>query len=547
MKKFGIALCTMSLGIVAAVMAGTQLPLGNPQAPQGGTFYYNLSVEPKTLNPITSKDAYASRVQSYVLDSLMSRNVDTYEWEPELATQGEISEDGTTFTFTLRQGATFHDGKEVTAEDVKFSFDVIFDDAFQAFHIRPYFENIAQATVLDRYTVRFTAKKKYFGNFNVLAGLEVLPKHVYGDAKKAKKLNKKLIGSGPYILDRYDKGRQIVLQRNTKWWGNELPQFQGEHNVKRIVLKFANEENIALAMLTKGELDFESLTPEAYVKKTEGPEWGSKVLKVKATNKSPQGYGFIGWNLRKPLFQSRQVRRALAHLMHRELMNQKFRYGMSLLATGPWYQQSEYADPTVEPMLFDPTEALSLLRSEGWSDSDKDGVLDRQMNGTKVDFHFTLLTANKDTEKYWVLYQSDLTKAGIRMDIQLVEWNTFITKLDEGQFDAVALGWSGGAVDLDPKQIWHSASAVRGGSNFIGYKNPQVDALIDQAREELDKTKRIALLRHVYRQIADDAPYAFLFNNQFTLYAHTARMHKVRETYNYGIGLSYWWIARDSL
>ena len=110
----------------------------------------------------------------------------------------------------------------------------------------------------------------------------------------------------------------------------------------------------------------------------------------------------------------------------------------------------------------------------------------------------------------------------------------------------MALGWSGGSVDLDPKQIWHSASAVKGGSNFTAYKNPEVDTLIDQAREELDKTKRIALLRQVYRIIADDAPYAFLFNNQFTLYAHTARMRNVRETYNYGVGLDYWWIARDT-
>lgn len=546
MKKLGIVLCIISLGLAAAVTAETPQPLGNPDAQQGGTFYYNLSVEPKTLNPMTSKDAYASRVHNYALDSLMSRNIDTYAWEPELATKAEISEDGTTFTFTLRQGAKFHDGKEITAEDVKFSFDYIFDDAFQAFHVRPYFENIAQATVVDRYTVQFTAKKKYFGNFNVLAGLDILPKHVYSDAKKAKKLNKKLVGSGPYLLDRYDKGRKIVLKRNPKWWGNDLPQFQGKYNIKRIVMKFAKEENVALAMLTKGELDFEGLTPEAYVKKTEGEGWGTKVLKAKVANKSPQGYGFVGWNLRKALFQSRQVRRALAHLMNRELMNEKFRYGMSLLATGPWYQQSEYADPAVEPIPFDSAKALTLLRSQGWSDSDKDGVLDKQVNSTKIDFRFTLLTANKDTQKYWVLYQSDLAKAGIRMDIRLVEWNTFVTKLDEGQFDAVALGWSGGSVDLDPKQIWHSASAVKGGSNFTAYKNAEVDALIDRARQELDKTKRIALLRQVYRKIADDAPYAFLFNNQFTLYAHTARLHKVRETYNYGVGLNYWWIARDT-
>lgn len=542
MKSFGVMACAVVLAVVTISVVDAQESLGNTQAPRGGTFYFNLSIEPKTLNPITSTDAYASRVQSYVMDTLMERNEDTYAWQPALAEKVETSEDGKRFTFTIRKGATFHDGKEITAEDVKFSFDVIFIDEFQVFHVRPYYENIEKATIVGKYTVTFTTKNKYFGNFNVLAGLSIIPKHIYGDVKKAKKMNKKIIGSGPYLLDRYDKGRKIVLKRNSKWWGNDLPQFRGKYNFTKIVMKFAKDENVALTMLKKGELDFEGLTPEAYAKKTQGEEWGKNVLKVKAENKSPKGYGFVGWNLRKPMFQSRNVRLALAHLMNRKLMNEKFRFGMSQLATGPWYRQSEYADPAVQPMPFDPARALELLHRENWTDSDKDGMLDKQLNGTKVNFEFTLLNANKDNEKYWILYQGDLAKAGIRMNIKLLEWNTFITKLDESQFDAVALGWSGGSVDLDPKQIWHSTSAVKGGSNFIGYKNPEVDRLIDQARGELDKQKRIPMLRQVYRKIAEDAPYAFLFNNTYTLYAHTARMQKVRDAYDYAVGLDFWWI-----
>ncbi len=547
MKRIVCMIGFFCLAIAFAVAYGLDKPLGNPAAPQGGTFYLNLSVEPKTLNPITSTDAYASRVHGYVMDSLMYRDEATYMWQPSLAEKVETSEDGRKFTFTIRKGATFHDGQQVTAEDVKFSFDVIFDDAFQTFHIRPYYENIKRATIVDQQTVVFVTKNKYFGNFNVIAGLTILPKHVYEDVKKAKKMNKKIIGSGPYFLDRYDKGRRIVLKRNTKWWGNDLKPFRGKYNFEKIVMKFAQDENVALTMLKKGELDFDGLTPEAYSKKTQGDAWGRKVLKVKAVTKSPKGYGFVGWNLRKMLFQSRNVRLALAHLMNRDLMNQKFRFGMSLLATGPWYRQSEYADPAVDPIPFAPDKALALLRHEGWRDADRNGILDRQIDGKKVDFRFTLLNANKDHEKYWVLYQGDLAKAGIRMDIKLVEWNTFITKLDESQFDAVALGWSGGSVDLDPKQVWHSASAVKGGSNFTGYKNAQVDRLIEQARAELDKQKRIPILRQVYRKIANDAPYAFLFNNKFTLYAHTKRVRKVKDAYDYGVGLDFWWLLRDAM
>lgn len=537
----------VGLVIIVAAVARSSASLGNAQAPQGGTFYVNLSAEPPTLNPITSTDVAAARVQGYVLDSLMERNEETYAWQPSLAEKVETSADGRTFTFTIRRGAKFHDGKEVTAEDVKFSFDVIFNDEFQAFRRRPYFENIDSATVIAPYTVSFTAKTQYFGNFNAVAGLPVLPKHVYGDVHKAKKMNKEIVGSGPYILEQYDKGQKIVLKRNKAWWGNELPEWRGKYNFARIVMKFVKEENVALTMLAKGELDFERLTPEAYEKKTEGKEWGTKVFKFQIENKAPKGYGFIGWNLRRPLFQAKNVRLALTHLLNRELMNEKFNFGKALLATGPWHQASEYADPTVKPIPYDPSAALELLHSEGWRDTDHDGILDKESGGTKVDFAFTLLNANKDFEKYLVLYQDDLAKAGIRMEIKLLEWNTFVTKLDEAQFDAVVLAWSGGSVDLDPKQIWHSSSAVKGGSNFIGYKNPEVDRLIDEARQELDKSKRIPLLQAVYRTIAADAPYAFLFNSRFGFYAHTARIQKVRDTYTYGVGTDYWWMQAKAL
>ncbi|MDH3604968.1 MAG: ABC transporter substrate-binding protein, partial [Candidatus Tectomicrobia bacterium] len=229
------------------------------------------------------------------------------------------------------------------------------------------------------------------------------------------------------------------------------------------------------------------------------------------------------------------------------LMNVKFRFGESLLASGPWYRQSEYADPDVKPIPYDPAKALELLRGEGWRDSDQDGILDKEMTGNKVNFEFTLLNPNKDFEKYLVLYQEDLDKAGIKMNLKLLEWNTFITKLDEAQFEAVVLAWGGGSVDLDPKQIWHSSSAVKGGSNFIGYKNPEVDRLIDEARTELDKQKRIPILRQAYRLIAADAPYAFLFVPRFTYYAHRARIRKVTETYGYYLGQSYWWIEKAAM
>ncbi|CAN5554023.1 extracellular solute-binding protein [soil metagenome] len=513
--------------------------LGNEKAPQGGTFLYNLGVEPTTLNPITGTDAYNQTVQGYVLDSLMNRNFETYGWDPALAEKVEISKDGREFTFTLRQGVQWSDGKPLTIEDVKFSFDVIFDDKYNAAQLRPYYENIEKAEVTGPNTIKFVTKSKYFGNFDVVAGLTVLPKHIYGNADEGKKKNKTILGSGPYVLKEYQQGQAIILERNKTWWGNSVPEQRGRYNFQTIRMRFDKEENLVLERLKKGELHFDTLTPEAYMTKTEGAPWGKEVLKKKVENLQSKSYGYIGWNMTREMFADKKVRRALAHMMNRAEMNKKFRFGMSLPATGPWYQQSEYADPATKAIAFDPKKAIALFKDAGWTDSNKDGVLDK---GGKR-FEFSLFFANKDTQKYWVMYQEDLKKVGVVMNLQLLEWNALLKNLDERKFDAVALGWGGGSVDLDPKQIWHTDSMKDGGSNRVGYSNKEVDKLIEEGAAELDKKKRVKIYRKVYAMIAEDAPYAFLFNDKFILYAVNKQIGLPKDTYKFAVGTDYWWMT----
>lgn len=515
----------------------------NAEAPQGGNFVVNIGQlgEPPTLHPITAADGASSQIHVFVLDSLLTKNGDTYEWEPALAEKWEISKDQKTFTFFLRKDAFFHDGKPVTAEDVKFSFDAIFEPKYNAAHMRPYYENIEKVEVVDPYTVKFYVKTPYFLNFDVAATISVLPKHIYSDVEKSKKMNKEVVGAGPYVFDRWDKGQKVVLKKFDKWYGNKLPAFKGQYNFKTITVRFVKEENVYLEMTRKGDIDFQDLNAEQYVKKTEGGNWGKSILKNKVENLTGKGYRWVGWNQENPLFKSKNVRVALAHLMNREEMNKKFRYDLSVLATGPTDVFSDYASPKVKPILFDPKKAGELLAQEGWKDSDKDGVLDKNIGGKKTDFRFSLMHANKDMEKYFTLYREDLKKAGIDMELKYLEWNSFVKILDEGKFDAVALAWTTG-VEFDPKQQWHSSSAVTGGSNFIKYKNSEVDKLIDQARKEIDRKKRITLLRKVYERIAEDAPYVFMFNEKFSFYANTAKVQKPNDTLRYRIGTEQWWL-----
>ena len=526
---------------------GTKTSGSSPQVAQQGkkamtssqTFFMNLNKEPENLHPIRSVDGYSSVVQNYVMETLLVRNLDTYEWEAHLAERWEQSP--THITFTLRSPLYWHDGKPVTAKDVVFSFNAYKDPSFGGIRYISYLENIQSAQALDERTVRFKIKKKYFGNLNALAGLIfVLPEHIYKD--KQKKLSRTLTGSGPYILKSYERGKRIQLTQNKNWWGRKVKPNQ--HRIPRIVFRFLQDENDQLIRMGAGDLDFLTLTPEAFIKKTNKKPYGESILKKEVQNKSAKGYGFIAWNLKKPLFQSQKVRVALAHLMNRELMNQKFRYNKDQLATGPWYSWSDYADPLLSPLVFDPQKAQALLKEDGWVDSDQNGVLEKSLNGQKTEFRFTLIFANPDLEKYLTLYQEDLKKNGIALSLRLMDWSAFLKLLDEKKFSAVSLGWGAGGVEIDPKQIWHSESARDGGSNFISYSNPQVDRLIDKGRGILDHKKRIPIFQQVYRIIAQDAPYLFLFNSPVDFYAVSQKVKMEKDTYPYGWGQKFWQLSQ---
>ncbi len=536
-KRLGVAM--------AAIFAVSALPAlavtPNAAAPKGGSIVLNIEGEPPTIHPITSSDLYAQKVLAYTCEGLLTRNLETYEWQATLADKWEISKDNKIFTFHLRPNLFFHDGQPVTAEDVKFSFDAIFNPAYEAANLRPYFEGIAKVEVVDPQTVKFYAKDSYFKNFESAATLTVIPKHVYGDVEKSKKMSRSVVCSGPYSLAKFDRGQMIQLKKFDKWWGNTAVETKGMYNFDTITMRFYKDENVYLERAKKGDVDYIEMRIEAFMKKTDGAPWGTTLLKHKIANDSPKSYGFVGWNFRRDIFQDKNVRVALAHLMNREEMNKKFRYGLSDLANGPIYVRSEY-NPKNKVLNYSPKKAQELLAKSGWKDSDKDGTLDKIINGKKVDFRFTMIFANKDTEKYWTMYKEDLKKAGIDMEIKYLEWNSFLKILDEGNFDAVSLAWGGGTVEPDPKQIWHSSSAVAGGSNFIAYKNLEVDKLIEEGRLEGNKAKRIAVLKKAFEKIADDAPYVFMFNDKFEFYATSSRLAMPAETFKYDTGKETWWV-----
>ena len=539
--------CMIPLSILLCAM-NVALAVGNQNAPLGGEFKMNLGQAPTTLNALSSSDGYATDVQAYILESLLTRNVDTREWEPSLAKEWSISKDGKTFEFILRDGVKWHDGKPLTIADVKFSYDAIMDpkDKYKTAHSRSYFENIRSVETVAPNKVIFHVGTPYFNNFAVAAGITVVPKHLYENPSKAqeKVLNKTLVGTGPYMLKEFDRSKRIVLTSNPNWWGRTAPNMKGAYNFQTITMRFIQDSTIQIRSIENGDLDFLPLQPEEYVQKAVGPKWGKSVKKVQTQNKNVSGYTFVGFNLSNPIFKSVKTREAIVNLFDREKMIKKLLFDMSLPATGPLYQQSDYADPSVKPIAFDPKGALQKLRDDGWKDTDGDKILDKMIDGKKVNLSFTILEPSPEFVKFLTTFQEDAKKAGVDVQVKVVEWNAFIKLLDERKFEAVRLAWGGGDLEWDPKQVWHSDSIKNQGSNFVQYSNPKVDKLIDESRLLMDKKERVTKLREVYRTIAADVPYIFLFNGKFKFYGHSERLGREKDTYIYGIGSEYWWMSK---
>lgn len=507
-----------------------------------GHFRYNLNVNPETLNPITTHDNYSVEVLWWIAESLLRRDLKTYDWKPSLATDYEVSQDKKTYTFTLREGVKFHDGSPLTAEDVEFSLNVYGSGLYGGASQRPSLEDLDKVEILDKSKIRIKMKTAKFSALQGIATVPIVPKALYGQKENVARMNKTVIATGPYRLKEYHDGVRLILEENPDWWGRSVPYFKDKYNFKKITIRFGLDDEYKILAVQKGDIDFAPITMTAYLTRISGADWGKKYFAEKVENKTvatTQNSFFI--NLRQPIFKDKRTRQALQLLFNREEMNQKFQGGLSVLATGPWHRLNEYADSKLEPQKFDPKKAADLLKHAGWKDTDGDGVIELEKDGKKIPFHFSVLIASRDWEKYMTIYQSDLQKAGIKLDILHQDWPLFVKNLDSHKFDAYIIGRGfPGVIDFDPLAEWHSSQDKKDGNNPIGFRNAKADKLMEKAQVEFDRKKRIKLLREVYRIAADEQSQVLMFSGRYFFYVRSGRVKFDKPTQEYGLGIEDW-------
>ncbi len=520
---------------------------------QGGTLTRWLGEDVKGWNPITVIDANARKCTiPYILEPLGDyhfQNPDKFA--PRLAERVEVTDDFREYTIYLRQGVTWHrpavdwsnprydwlkPEREFTAEDVKFTLDLYLNPQVQAGHWRNYYQDVASCRIIDDHTVVIRWKKRMFESVAFTLLLRPIPKFLYAHDETGTPFpeetlglsfnehwyNQSTIGTGPYTFVSWEPGASVKLTRNEAYWGEQPP-------IKDLVFRIARDAHASVRYLKSRKIDYGYLfSPADYrAEILEGrPDSPFKDGRIQHGFYDRLSYTFIGWNLFNPLFKDKRVRRAMTMCLDRQSILKNIFLGLGVVITGPFYYKSPYYDPKIQPIPYDPQGAIALLKEAGWDDSDGDGLLDKHIQGEKVDFAFTLLiNTGKD---HWrdvaALFKEALYAIGVHMTVKEVDWPVLQKLRDERDFDCFLGAW-GLFWFTDPFGVWHSSQAdLQQSSNFIGFKNPAADQIIETLRQTFDVEKRIALSRTLHRIIHEEQPYTFLFTRpRIAAWWHTVR------------------------
>jgi len=513
-------------GPVHAVASPADAPV------DGGRLARRLENDIQTLNAVLQTTDYDRSVLSYIHDPLIDLD-ENLQPIPGTAAKWEIADGGRTYIFHLDPRATFSDGQPVRASDVLFTLRKIIDEQSPEFSsLFDLFDRTKSAVVDDR-TVRVAfreARPAQLMAFNIA----ILPEHVYGKGDFKKDFNDSAVGDGPYKLVTWDRGKSVLLQRRANYW-REKP------HIDSILFKVLSDDNVAWLSVKRGELDEMRVKSDRWATEKDRPDVRQK---VNFYNIYLLSYNCIAWNNADPLLKDARVRNALAMAYDRDAIIRNLYRDQARAITGPAAPDQWAYDPSVPPIHFDLTRAAALLKDAGWSDTDGDGVLDRQ--GRKFEFDMLLPAGSQVAMEQTQVFQQALQKIGVRMNIRPLDGASMFRNVMSGKYQSAFMAWS---LDPDPDlyPLFDSKQKPPAGLNVVRYANPEVDALIAQTRREFNFNQRRELFHRLHQILARDQPY--LWTVQVAMkWAVNKRVNNVHIAKGFGLynwypGSRAWWLS----
>ena len=526
-------------------------PLASPHAKKGGTIRFNGSMPPKSFCEYIDNNTYTRMTFSLMYETLIGTDTETLEFAPGLARRWAVSDDGRAFTFVLDARAKWSDGRPVTAEDVKWTFDAVMDPKNDTGPYKVMLGSFESPEIVDARTVVFRKKgdsAKDWRDIMNCGMFYILPRHHFAgkDFNKIDLLDAPV--SGPYRLSRIEEQIETEWTRVPGWWRADFPSCRNICNFDHIVLRYYIDNENAFEAFKKKAIDvYPVYTARIMRNETHGEKFDRNwILKRRVKNHNPVGYQGFAMNMRKWPFDDRRVRIAMAKLVDRETMNRTMMFSEYFLQRSFYEDLYDDAHPCANPLyLFDPAGAAALLAEAGFAKNPKTGALEKDGRA----FAFTFLSRSGSDEKFLTLFNAELRKLGIEMKIERKDFAAWMRDMDAFNFEMTWQSW-GASIFKNPETSFLSSEADRKGSNnTIGFKSAAVDALIAAEKSMETMKERTAAYRQIDALVAAEAPYAFLWNvdatrllywNKFGMPATVLSRYSNEECI-----LSYWWYDED--
>lgn len=504
-----------------------------PDAPKGGELTLGARGSFDSLNPFVLKGSPAVGLTQLVFETLMDQSLDEpYSVYAHLAEDIQLAPDRLSVTFRLDPHARFSNGKAVTADDVKFSFDTLMSKAAHP-QFRIYWTDIRRAVVIDSRTVRFDfARVNPELHLVVATQLPIFSRDWVAGHPFDKLAMERPIGSGPYVVDGFDLGKQIRYRRNPDYWAARHNTRRGMYNFDRITFKYYRDDVVMLEAFKAGEFEFNwEFNSKVWARDYVGPQFDSgRIKRAELRNQNNAGMQGFVFNLRRPLFQDVRVRRALSLAFDFDWSNRHLFYGQytrcdsyfsnsELAAHGlprgdelrllePYRKRlpasvfnSVWTPPDTRPphsLRDNLRQAKALLAAAGWTV--RDGRL-RNAAGQPFEFEVLLVSAQKGFDRILAPYAHNLDRLGVRMTYRAVDSALYQRRTDQFDFDLTVASF--GASQSPGNELlsrFHSSSAGQEGSdNIMGLKDPVVDALIQKVIYAPDRRRLVTAVHALDR------------------------------------------------
>jgi peptide/nickel transport system substrate-binding protein len=479
----------------------------------GGTLAISTGGDPDVLIPSLVQSVQGAQITDMIYDRLADigdslNTLNDKGFVPRLSDHWTWSSDSLSIAFHINPNAKWHDGVPVRSNDVRFTIASTKDSTLGSPNAS-LITNIDSVSTPDSATAVFWFHARSPQQFyDAVYPLPIMPEHVWKSIPpaswRASDAAKNPVGSGPYRFVRWIPKAAVELVADTA-------NYRGAPKLSRLIWSIAPDFPTALTRLLSGETDFiEQLRPENVPEVVKHPE-------LRTRQNHALQYSFTQFNLRDPvnharphpIFGNRQLRRALTMATDRVALVRSVYDSLALPALGPTVRAYSTTDPNLPQIPFDLPRARQILDSLGWRVTTSDSM--RSRNGRPLQFTLSVPNSSKIRIQFAVLLQEQLRQAGVKVDVEQIDYPVWLEKERKRAFDAVIGQWSTQPSPGAVRGSWGTAgSRAASGNNYGSYENPVFDAAVDSAVSSFDPATRKALLTKAYETIIQDAPAIWL-------------------------------------